>query len=104
MNLEMVRGDTFIKTLTLKKNGQTYTPHENDVIKFTVCKGFKDERGYKVFIQKTIDHQLMQIKIESSETESMLYGNYNFDMEITYNDGTVETFARGNFKLLEEAT
>lgn len=92
-NITMTRGDTFVKVLTLTKNGSSYTPQEGDDILFTMAKGFKDTRGYEVVLQKHIPTDTLIWQITANETKDLDYGIYNYDLQMTYADGTVETFA-----------
>lgn len=103
-NITMTRGDTFAKTLTLTKGGKPYTPASGDVIKFTMSRTYKGKMGYRPLLEKVIDHETMLWIIDASDTESMEYGKYVYDLEITYGDtGYVETFAdRKTLMLTEE--
>lgn len=92
-NITMTRGDTFVKTLTLAKNGQRYVPQEGDDILFTMAKGFKGLRGYEVVLQKHIPIDTLIWLISANDTKDLDYGTYNYDLEMTYADGNVETFA-----------
>lgn len=101
--ITMTRGDTFQRTLVLKKNNQTYVPQEGDVIRFAMSRKFEGQNGYELLLQKTIPTDTLLWTIEASETKSLPYGTYNYDLQITYADGSVETFAdKKTIKLTEE--
>lgn len=102
-NITMTRGDTFKRTLQLKKDSEIYTPAENDTIRFAMSNVFKGEKGYQLLIEKVIPNDTMVLKIDPSDTKDLNYGFYVYDLEITYADGTVETFAdKKKFVITEE--
>lgn len=102
-NITMTRGDTFARTLILKKNGQTYTPESGDVIRFAMAKVYKGKTGYELLIEKTIDNSTLLWKLDPEDTADLEYGKYVYDLQMTYADGTVETFAdKKQFILTEE--
>lgn len=92
-NITMTRGDTFARTLVLTKNDAPYVPQEGDVIRFAMAQVYKDKPGYELLLEKVIPNDTLLWKIEPNETSSLAYGNYKYDLQITYADGTVETFA-----------
>ena len=92
-NITMTRGDTFARTITLKKNGNTYTPESGDVIRFAMAKVYKGKTGYELILNKVIDNTTLLWTIEAEDTADLSYGRYVYDLQITYTDGTVETFA-----------
>ena len=92
-NITMTRGDTFARTLVLTKGDEPYVPQEGDVIRFAMAQVYKDKPGYELLLEKVIPNDTLLWKIEPSETSSLAYGNYKYDLQITYADGTVETFA-----------
>lgn len=92
-NITMTRGDTFARTLTLTKNGQTYTPQNGDVIRFAMAKAYKSNAGHKLLLNKVIPNDTLLWTINAEDTEDLGYGLYVYDLQITYADGTVETFA-----------
>lgn len=93
-NIKMTRGDTFVRTIILEKNGEKYIPKENDVIRFAMSKVYKGKSGYELLVEKTIDNKTLEWVIESEDTEQLPYGKYLYDLQITYGDtGYIETFA-----------
>lgn len=102
-NITMTRGDTFARTLILKKNGQTYVPENGDVIRFAMAKVYKSKTGYELLIEKTIDNSTLLWKLDPEDTADLEYGKYVYDLQMTYADGSVETFAdKKQFILTEE--
>lgn len=103
-NITMTRGDTFYKTLTLTRDGQTYTPDADDVITFTMAKTYKGAEGYEALVTKTIDPTTLLWLIEADDTAELDYGKYYYDLQIVYaQTGYTETFAeKKTIKLTEE--
>lgn len=103
-NITMTRGDTFVRSLNLTKNGENYVPNENDVIRFAMSKVYKGKPGYQLLLEKTIDNNTLEWIIDASDTENLDYGKYVYDLQITYGQtGYVETFAdKKTLKLTEE--
>lgn len=102
-NITMTRGDTFARTLSLKRNGETYTPNEGDVITFTLAKCYKGSRGYEALIQKTIDPTTLLLLIDAEDTAGLEYGRYFYDLQIVYaTTGYTETFANKKVLTLTE--
>ena len=105
-DIQLTRGDTFIATLALEKNGQTYTPTAQDSIRFALKhnKLKSDRTDYtdpEPLIEKTIPYDTMTLTIEPSDTNWLGFGEYAYDIEITSN-GVVDTFIKGLFTLTEE--
>ena len=93
-NIKMTRGDTFVRTIVLEKDGENYTPNSNDIIRFAMSKVYKGKSGYELLIEKIIDNDTLEWIIESEDTAELPYGRYLYDLQITYGDtGYVETFA-----------
>ncbi len=93
-NIKMTRGDTFVRTIVLEKDGDNYTPNSNDIIRFAMSKVYKGKSGYELLIEKIIDNDTLEWIIESEDTAELPYGRYLYDLQITYGDtGYVETFA-----------
>ena len=93
----MTRGDTLTATLTLERNGSTYTPVSGDVIRFALkhtdmTAGNKDYKDTTPLLTKTISNDTMQLVIEPDDTKELAFGNYVYDMQITFANGDVDTF------------
>ena len=111
-NITLTRGDTLTLTITLlhevepvppatEPTIEPYVPEQDDVIRFAVSKGYKSEPGYELKLSKTIPHDTLTITCSSSET-ALDYRDYNYDVEITYDDGTVDTFIKGKLTITGE--
>ena len=101
--IEMTRGDTVDLDITITytdDEGETheYDPSAGDIVTMTVKKSTKTAEA---LISKTGPH----IIIEPEETEPLPYGKYVYDVQLTKEDGTVDTVITPTaFKILEEVT
>lgn len=88
--IEIVRGDTELFQVGITVNGEDYTPVDGDVVRFAMKR-----KGYRYpLIEKEIPHDTMQLRIDPEDTKGLPFGNYVYDMQITFADGTVKTFVR----------
>lgn len=87
--IHLTRGDTLIANLEIKRDDETYIPAVGDSIRFAMKKDYKDEEP---LIIKTIDNNEMVLRLDSSDTKSLEFGEYVYDIQITMEDGTVDTF------------
>ena len=104
--LTQTRGDTrgyYFTRVDGAGNVITSTP---DSLYFTVKTSF----GVPKFVlQKTLDDMTVDeeyayhFTIEPEDTESLPYGGYVFDIQVTQ-DSVVTTIAKGKFVITEEAT
>lgn len=109
----LTRGDTLTLEVTLEREVppvppateptiEPYVPQENDVIRFAVSKGYKGEPSYELKFKETIPHDTLTFTA-SSEKTTIDYMTYNYDVEITYADGTKDTFISGKFTITGES-
>lgn len=88
--IRLTRGDTLQVAIMMKDaEGNTYTPVQGDVIRFALKKRYDDIRP---LIYKIIDNNDLMLVLEPSDTKGLQFGEYVYDIEITFNDGTVDTF------------
>ena len=109
----LTRGDTMTLTVTLLKEVppvppatkptiEPYVPETDDVIRFAVSKGYKGQSDYDLKFKKTIPHDTLTFTCSSTET-ALYYDTYNYDVEITHDDGTVDTFIEGKLTITGES-
>ena len=103
-DITLTRGDSMRILLSLNKDGAIFTPSENDIIKFGVSKVAKGKSGYVLLISKTIDNATLLISLDPRDTETLDYGTYKYDLQITYENGDIDTFLEGRFNLTEEVS
>ena len=100
-DIELTRGDTFKRTLILSDaEGNPFTPAEGDEIRFALKKKVKDET---VLINKIITNDNLVLKLNPEDTKELAFGDYVYDIQITYSNGDVDTFITvSKFKITEE--
>ena len=94
-NLEITRGDTTAIGITVR--GLDGAPME---LYFSVKKNYNDKN---YIIQKTLEDGITDdgenryvVRIESEDTETMTFGKYVYDFEITVNNSR-KTLLKGDF-------
>ena len=87
----MTHGDTIKLAVNIvNKNGSVYKPAQGDSIRFALKKDYEDEEA---IIEAVIPNDTLLLRVESSETKKLdQNGEYVFDVELTTEDGTVDTF------------
>ena len=111
-NITLTRGDTLTLTVSLlhevdpvppatEPTIEPYVPETGDVIRFAVSSGYKGESGYELKLSKTIPNDTLTFTCSADET-SLDYSTYNYDVEITHGDGSVDTFISAKLKITGE--
>lgn len=95
--IKMTRGDTLKIQISLYKNDEIYTPNEEDQIRFALKRNIinDDNSGYiddEPLILKTVPNDTMILKLDPEDTKQLPFGTYVYDMQITFSDGSVDTF------------
>lgn len=95
--ITLTRGDTFMGKVNLTVDGETYAPNDEDVIRFAVkhkdmTPGKKDYVDEEPLIEKIIPNNSLVLRLESSDTNELDFGDYVYDIQITFADGSVDTF------------
>ena len=83
----MTRGDTVTLELSIKKdNGEEYELYNGDSVVLSLKKSVEDEEYVfqKTFVEK-------RIVIEHDDTKDLEFGEYVYDVQLTYNDGQIAT-------------
>lgn len=83
----LTRGDTFRAQISMYQDEEQYIPQEGDIVRFAL-KNAADE----VIITKTISNDSLLLELEPADTKGLEVGTYVYDVEITFADGTVDTF------------
>ena len=100
-NIILTRGDTLTLTVELTKDGEPYTPEQTDVIRFALSKGYLGEPGYEFKLDKTIPNDTLTFTLSSTET-ALDYRAYNYDIQVTHDDGCVDTFISAKLTITGE--
>lgn len=92
-NITLTRGDSLALKVTLIKDDAVYTPSSADTIRFAVSKSYEGMPDYELKLEKNIDPTSLELTLDASETATLFYGRYNYDIELTLSGtGAVYTF------------
>lgn len=95
--ITMTRGDTAVIQVSMTRDGETYTPETGDAVRFAVkhpkmTSGNKQYKDTEPVLELDIPIDTMQLTIEPEATAELDFGEYVYDIQITFADGTVDTF------------
>ena len=97
--ITLVRGDTLKAQIEIIVDGEVYTPTENDIIRFAMKRSYECP---SVLVEKVIPNDSLILKLEPSDTKRLPFDKYVYDIEITFANGDVDTFIRGEIELLPD--
>ena len=101
--ITITRGDTLEAFLEiLCADGQPYEVRTGDVIRFALKQKYADREP---LLLKEIPHDTLLLRLEAEETKLLTAGwaPYVYDIQLTMEDGTVDTFIdRAEFIVTEE--
>lgn len=110
--ITLTRGDTLRLQVEILKDDEVYTPKDGDSVRFALKHNkftSKDKWGTNEFVEdealivKPIPNETLVLKLDPEDTKGLGFGSYRYDIEITFEDGTVDTFiANAPFKLTPE--
>lgn len=97
--ISLVRGDTLRLQVEVLVNNEPYTPVSGDEVRFAMKQTYQSS---KLLIDKLIPIDTLILKLDPLDTKKLSFGNYVYDIEITFANGDVDTFIRGEIELLPE--
>ena len=101
-NIYLTRGDYFATTITMtnKTTGDLIVP-TSGTLRFAVKKKYiyGDE---KLLINKPIPLDTMLLELEESDTKSLKFGDYDYDIQYTDSQSHPDTFIEGKLYLTKE--
>ena len=99
--VSLTRGDSFSTPIELvNEDGTPYEMQDGDSLRFKCT----DVPGGAVLIEKAIPSDTLLLQLDPSDTNVLPFGNYFFDIELTYANGKVETvIPEGQFNITAEA-
>ena len=97
--ITLIRGDTLKMQVSILIDKQPYTPVAGDVVRFAMKQSMSSS---KVLIHKEIPNDTLILHLLPSDTKRLTFGNYVYDIEITFENGDVDTFITGKLKLEPE--
>ena len=100
-NIELTRGDTGLFTISLvNNNGTPYVPQLGDSLRFAMSRSF----GKEVILTKQIPIETLTLEILPSDTSSLDFGKYVYDIQFTSSEGRVSTIIIANLTLTKEVS
>lgn len=99
-NIALTRGDYFAATIGMTKDDVEYRPAQGS-LRIAVKKRYKDP-DTEVLINKQIPLDTFLLELESEDTKSLNYGDYDYDIEYTDAQGHPDTFIEGKLTLTKE--
>ena len=95
--ITLTRGDTLRVKIDIFKDDEPYYPVEGDMVRFALKNTNKTPDGTEYvdqepLITKNIPIDTMILELEPEDTKSLGFKTYVYDLEITFADGTVDTF------------
>ena len=100
--IKITRGDTLTLTVSMTKDGEAYIPVEGEVVRFALSKGYVGQNGYKLILTETIPNDTLTFTLDAEVTQALSEPAYNYDVQITHTDGTVDTFISSVMKMIDE--
>lgn len=99
--ITMTRGDTLKCTIGITDSaGDPYIPVEGDTIRFAAKKHYTDE---ETCILKDIPNDTLLLQLDPEDTKNLEQpSTLVWDIQITFEDGTVDTFMNGTIEITEE--
>lgn len=88
----LTRGDTLDVTVEILNEDKTpYTPSAEDSVRFAVKGSYKDQR---TILNVEIPIDTLRLRVESEDTKKFAARKdpYVYDIQLTREDGTVDTF------------
>lgn len=109
--IALTRGDSMAVVIDLfTPDGEAWEPQEGDTVKFALKQNkfnthMTEFLDASPLIQKSISTSDMTLRLVPADTKSLGFGNYVYDIEVTFADGFVDTPINDvPFKLLPEVT
>ena len=101
--IKLTRGDTLPLEITIidKITGEPYEPVEGDSCRFALSVGYVEDDDYELILEKPVPLDELAITLTSAETK-IPYSTYNYDVQITHADGTIETFISSKITITGE--
>lgn len=94
-DISLTRGDSMAVKINIKLTDPetgvetTYQPTDGDVVEFHMKRRRKDAVPMLV---KTIPNDTLVLSLSSEQTKELDYHTYRYDIQITFPDGSVDTF------------
>ena len=94
-DISITKGDTMPLHVDILDGDNPYVPAEGDSCRFALSIGYKGNRDYVLILEKAIPLDSGDFIISAEETEALNYTTYNYDVELVFSNGYVDTFISG---------
>lgn len=105
----LTRGDTLKVQVNIMQGDEPYVMQDGDTLRFAlktaeyVGTKYRELKNTEPLITKDIDPETMTLVLDPTDTKELGFGKYVYDIELTMEDGTVDTFiADAEFNLTTE--
>ena len=108
-DIELTRGDSFYCQLTVKQGEDPYVFQEGDSLRFALKRklmtpGGKEYVDAEALITKEIPTDTLILSLAPADTKGLAFGSYDYDIQLTFADGAVDTFINGTFQITPEVS
>lgn len=97
-SITLTRGDSFYAVVGMSRaDGSPYTPEQGDEITFALKRNLELDGNFldrKPLIQKVIPNNSLLLALTPEDTKDLPFGNYVYDISITFANGDVDTFIK----------
>lgn len=95
--ITMTRGDTLRVQVSIERDDEPYVPESGDAVAFYLKHNSMDSKktAYtdpEPLITKPVPIQTMVLTLDPEDTKELAFGKYVYDLQITFANGTVDTF------------
>lgn len=90
--ITITKGDTLSLEIELTEaDGSAYQYVEGDMLRFAISEAYEGDINYHLIYEDSFAADHMNFVMSANETENLRYKTYNYDIELTRSDGTVDT-------------
>lgn len=107
-SITLTRGDTLKVKINIMKDNEIYVPQVGDSVRFALKHPAMNSKktAYKdtePLIVKNIPTDTLLLTLNPEDTKNLDFDTYVYDIEITFSDGSVDTFiTQAIFKITPE--
>lgn len=96
-HVTLTRGDTFdCQIIIYDADNNRFFPSSGDTVRFAMKRTYYDRKPVLV---KDIPIDTLILHFDSEDTKKLLFGDYVYDVEITFGNGVIDTFISGVFTI-----
>ena len=102
--IRLTRGDSFSAQVSVKDpQGQAWAPSAGDTVRFKAVRSYPARHGdQEAVIEKALGADLV-LTLDPEDTEGLRFGEYRYDVQVTFADGRVDTVIdRASLRITEE--